>query len=168
MKQAPPSAQGMPSRAAVVRMLREVYGGPSWLGPDVRRLLRQVTARQAAWRPAPGRNTIWDLTFHLALTRHIMLGRVTGERSLFPRPRRSTWWAKAPAALSETAWRADVALLEELQQRLVRAVERAPAARLSRVRSGGGGRTIAHELLGAVTHDAYHAGQIALLAKLAH
>jgi uncharacterized damage-inducible protein DinB len=165
VKQAPKSAQGVPSRAAVVRMLREVYGGPSWLGPDVRRLLRQVTARQAAWRPARGRNTIWDLTLHLALTRHIMLGRLTGERAAFPRPRRSTWWAQAPARPSETAWRADVALLGELQQRLVRVVERAPAARLARVRSGG--RTIAHELLGAATHDAYHAGQIALLAKLA-
>jgi len=165
VKQGTAATSGMPDRAALLRALREMYAGPSWVGPTVRRLVRGVPARQASWRPAPGRNTIWELTLHLALARHILVARITGERALFPRPRRSSWWARTPADGSERAWRSDVALLADCQRRLIAAVERAPASRLTRVRAGG--RTIAHELLGVVMHDAYHAGQISLLSRLA-
>lgn len=165
MKTRPPATAGQPARAAIVRALRESYAGPNWVGPNIRQVLRGVTARQAAWRPAPGRNTIWELALHLALARHILWCRLTGERAAFPRPRRSAWWARTPRDMSEQAWRTDQALLAEQQERLLRAVQRAPAARLARVRSGG--RTVAHELLGVVMHDNYHLGQISLLAKLA-
>ncbi len=165
MKQGTAATYGMPGRAALLRALREMYAGPSWVGPTVRRLVRGVSARQASWRPAPGRNTIRELTLHLALARHILAGRITGERAVFPRPRQSSWWARTPEDRSERSWRSDVALLEDCQRRLIAVVERAPVARLTRVRAGG--RTIAHELLGVVMHDAYHAGQISLLAKLA-
>jgi hypothetical protein len=47
---------------------------------------------------------------------------------------------------------------------LIAAVRRAPPSRLARVRAGQR-RTLAHELLGVALHDAYHAGQIKLIAS---
>lgn len=164
MRKATAAAHGMPTRAGLIRALEEGYRGPWWVGASLRQLLRRVPARRAARPPAPGRNAIWDLALHLALTRHIMLARLTGERTTFPRPRRSSWWARRPGAITERAWREDQALLEEMQRRLIEAIRRVPASRLTRVRNGR--ETIAHELLGAALHDAYHAGQIGLLAKL--
>jgi uncharacterized damage-inducible protein DinB len=155
---------GEADRGTIVRALREVFDGPAWHGPSVRQVLRGVGARRAAWRPAPGRNTIWDLVLHLAVARHILLARLTGARAAFPRKRHRTWWAPMPARGTEAAWRDDVALLVDYQARLIAAIERAPAARLARRRAG---HTVAHELLHEAVHDAYHAGQIALLARLA-
>jgi len=158
---------GTPSRASIIRALTEVYAGPAWHGPSVRQALRRLTPERAAYRAAPRRNTGWELALHLSAARHIMLQRVTGaDLSPFPRKRRATWWPVAPAAQDAAAWRADVALLEEYQRRLLAAVARAPLARLALVRPGRRW-TIAHELLGMAVHDAYHAGQMILLAGLA-
>lgn len=163
MKQGSP-AETRPARAVVLRALREVYEGPAWHGPAIRPTLRGIKPRQAAWRPAPGRNTIRELVHHITLGRLIMLGRLTGERPGFPFPKRNTWWARTPGTFTPDDWRADMELLEQCQQRLLAAIRRAPAARFNRRR---GSHTLAHELLHLAVHDAYHGGQISLLAKLA-
>jgi uncharacterized damage-inducible protein DinB len=159
-------AGGSPNRAVIATTLHQVYHGPSWLGHSVRHVLRGITARQAAWRPAPERNTIWELVLHLALSRHILLQRLTGAAPKFPRRRRKDWWAELPTDLSDEAWKADVALLVDMQDQLMAAVRKAPASRLAMKRKGSSW-TIGQELLNCAPHDAYHLGQIALLSLLA-
>lgn len=159
-------AGGSPGRAVIATTLHQVYHGPSWLGRSVRHVLKDITAKQAAWRPAPGRNSIWDLTLHLALSRHILLQRLTGNAGKFPRKRRKEWWIEPPRDTGTEAWKADLALLVDYQDRLVAAVRKAPAARLAMKRRGSSW-TLGQELLGGATHDAYHLGQIALLSLLA-
>lgn len=156
-----------PSREQILRHLTEMYQGPSWLGSSVRQALRKLTPKAAAWRPAAGRNTAWELVLHLACARHIMIGRLVGERiDRFPRRRRSSWWPVSPADTSPSAWVADVELLAEFQVRLLDAVASAPASRFAKRRRGRRW-TIGEELLGMGDHDAYHAGQMMLLARLA-
>lgn len=159
-----------PSPAMVRRMLEESYRGPAWHGPSVLVALRGVTARQAGWRPADGRNSIWALTLHLAYGRHRMLGRLArmdgGRVPRFPRARDPEWFPLLPETRDEEAWRADLALLEECHARLLDALARTSPDALGRMRHGKD-RTIGLELLGLALHDAYHAGQIRLLAKLA-
>lgn len=157
---------GAPGREAIVRAVREGYAGHAWHGPSVRQALAGVTAAQARWRPAAGRNTIWELVLHLAYTRHRVLRRMgDAGAARFPRARRAAWFPVMPDEPTEAAWRADLALLDGYQARFLDAVRRAPAGRLRRVRPGQR-RTIAHELLGVALHDCYHAGQIRLLARL--
>ena len=157
---------GQPDRDVITRGLREIYGGPAWHGPSLREALRGVDAEAAARRPAPGRNTIWELVLHLAYGRHRLLLRLgAGEGRQFPRRLTKAWWPAAPAAPTAAAWRADLELLADYHHRLLAAVARASQARLNAVRAGQR-RTIAHELLGIAVHDAYHAGQIRLLARL--
>ena len=71
-----PATAASPDRATILRSLREAYAGPAWHGPSVRVALRGISAEQAAARPAPGRNTIWELVLHLAYARHGLLLRV--------------------------------------------------------------------------------------------
>ena len=159
--------EGQPTRDVILRALREIYAGPAWHGPSMREALRGVSPDAAARRVAPGRNTIWELVLHLAYTRHRLLHRMgAAEERQFPRRFTKSWWPAAPAEPTPAAWRADLALLADYQARLVAAVGRAPLARL-RITRPGQRRTIAHELLGVAFHDAYHAGQIRLLARLA-
>ncbi|HET9984633.1 MAG TPA: DinB family protein [Longimicrobiales bacterium] len=160
------AAASAPDRRTIEWYLREAYAGPAWHGPSVRAALSGVTAEAAAWRPGPGRNTIWELALHLACTRHRLLLRAGDDAAgRFPRRLTRSWWPSMPERATAGAWREDRALLEEYQERLLDVVAGAPAERLLTRRPGQRG-TIAHELLGVALHDTYHAGQIRLLARL--
>lgn len=159
-------AASAPDRRTIEWFLREAYSGPAWHGPSVRTALAGVAAEAAAWRPGPGRNTIWELALHLAYTRHLLLVRIgEAETRRFPRRLARPWWPRMPERATAAAWREDGALLERCQERLLEVVARLPAERLATRRAGQRG-TIAHELLGVALHDTYHAGQIRLLVRL--
>jgi hypothetical protein len=147
--------------AALVALLDEAFTGPAWHGPSLTGALRGVTPAEARWRPAPGRNTIWELVLHAAYTKHVVLGRLVG-RTRFARPLRRAWWPVAPDPADDSAWRRDRGLLEASHRALVEAVQDASAAALAR----GGRRPLIEQLAGAALHDTYHGGQISLLRKL--
>lgn len=155
-----------PSKATLLRALHEAYAGPAWHGPSVLAALRGVDVAVAERTPDAGRNTIWDLTLHLAYARHrthVRLARLQGqETSRFPRRLRQSWFPELPGERTADAWARDRALLDEYHERLVEAVAACPANTLRRTRPGGD-RSIGAELLGMALHDAYHAGQIRLL-----
>jgi len=155
-----------PSRPLLLRALQEMYQGPAWHGPSLRWALRGVRAAEATWRPAPNRNAIWDVVLHTAYARHRILLRLdVTPTTAFPRALRSGWWPRLPDELSDDAWRADLALLEDYQQRLLAAVSAASPTRLA-TRRRGKPWTLANEVLGIAQHDAYHAGQIQLVKRL--
>lgn len=165
----PPSLP-TPSAEAIARSIAEIYRGPSWHGPSVRSALRGVDAAKAAWRPAPERNSIHDLMLHLTYARHRMLGRLEavrgGRASRFPRPMRLSWFPRGPDRLDEATWREDLRFLDEYQEKVLEALRDVDAATLE-LRRRGKAVTIGDELMGLAFHDAYHAGQIRLLALLA-
>ena len=128
----PPVAAG--AIALLLSIFDEAFERKAWQGPNLRGSLRGVTAREAAWRPAPGRHNIWELALHAAYWKYAVRRMLTGEkRGSFPREG-SNWFAR-PASASEAteqAWRADVALLSAEHRRLRETVASLPAAALSR------------------------------------
>lgn len=154
-----------PSRDEIARLLRESYAGPAWHGPSLRQSIRGLDAATAAWRPAPGRNSAWELVVHCAYARHRVLGRLDrGLAGRFPRPMRRDWWPELAGADAD-AWAEDVALLESYQDRLLDAVATMPESRL-KARRAGKTITLGAECAGVALHDVYHAGQIVLVRKL--
>ena len=159
-------------RTELIRLLTEAFKGPAWHGASLRSTLRGITWQEALWRPAPGRNTIWDLTVHAARGKHIVLQRLAPEAAgRFPRRLPRTWWPRTAAedaasgAGSAAAWNQDLALLEESHRALVDAVSTVPVERLY-TRRRGRRDTIGQEVSGIALHDVYHAGQIRLLHKM--
>jgi hypothetical protein len=73
--------------------------------------------------------------------------------------------SEAHAEPTEAQWAEDVALLEEYQRRLIDEIETTSLKNLRRIRTGKTS-AIADELLGLAAHDAYHSGQIRLMARL--
>lgn len=127
--------------------------------------MRGVTAADAAWRPAPGRKSIWDLTLHIAYWNYAVRQRLTdGERGSFPR--RPANWPRPPAEPDPAAWRADVALLRAEHRRFIAAAAEIPLSRYGQALPGGKGWTVGELILGIAQHDAYHAGQIQMLKRL--
>jgi uncharacterized damage-inducible protein DinB len=152
-----------PSRETIIAQLDEVYRGPAWHGPAVLEALDGVSAATARAKPDPKRHSIWELVRHLTHGRHLMVDRLNESLSEFPHAIREPWWPVPPADTSETAWREDLALLDAHHARLVDAIGAASAAQLAR-RPKPDDQTLAQQLLGMAAHDAYHAGQIRLLA----
>ena len=156
-----------PSRRLLREILREVYQGPAWHGPDLLATLRGIDAAAARRRPLRGRNSIWELVLHLAYSRYCLLHRLGVVTGHFARPLRKSWWPRLPDELSPAQWGQDLKLLADYQAQLLDAIARVPEVRLRGHRSGQT-RTFAGELLGVAIHDAYHAGQIRLMALSAH
>ena len=62
----------------VLNLLDEAFDKKSWHGPNLRGSIRGVTAAQAAWRIAPDRHNIWELTLHAAYWKYVVRRRLSG------------------------------------------------------------------------------------------
>jgi hypothetical protein len=149
------------------KALAQAYDRKSWHGPVLRGALRGVSAREAAWRPAPGRHNVWELAVHAAYWKYSVtrrLRRLHGEETRFPLPG-SDWFERPQGAPDEHAWKADLHLLGDMHRDLAHEVARLTGDDLSRIPDGS--RTPVVDLvLGVAAHDLYHAGQIQLLKRL--
>jgi len=129
-----------------------------------------VDSEEASWRPASGRNSIWDLVLHRAYGRYLIHRRLHRRRAQrvkgFPRPLRSSWWPEPATGPLQAAWEEDRALLQTYQRKLLGTLHRA-ADDLAEGRVWSGDpKALEVQVLGLVAHDAYHAGQMRLMRKL--
>ena len=136
------------------------HGGATPIGA-----LRGVSAEQAAWRAAPGRSTIWELTLHIAYWKYAVRRRLEGtDGPSFPRSPAN--FPKQPDPPTESDWKADRRLLAEEHERLLDAIASVRVAHLDRRPPGSRKWTDGELILGIAQHDAYHTGQIQLLKRL--
>ncbi len=150
----------------LLRQLDEGYNRAGWYGTNLRGALRGVSARDAAWRPGPGRHNVWELAVHAAYWKYAARRRLTGEKRGSFALKGSNWIERPPrGSLGERAWRDDRALLEREHRALRAAVERVPEEDLDS-RPAGSRQTRERLIRGIAAHDVYHAGQIQLVKAL--
>jgi len=144
---------------AILIMFEEAFEKKAWHGPNLWQSLKGVTAKEAAWRPAPGRHNIWEETLHAAYWKYAVRRRLEGGKrggfalrgsNFFPRPE--------PGNLTEAAWKADKGILRGEHEALRKAITGACRKPLR--------GKLGHMLWGVAFHDIYHAGQIRLLRRL--
>ncbi|HEV3332281.1 MAG TPA: DinB family protein [Bryobacteraceae bacterium] len=145
-------------KTEILDLIDEAFDKKSWHGPNLRSSIRGVDAREAAWRPAPGRHNIWELTLHAAYWKYVVRRRITREkRGRFVLPG-SNFFSR-PVEASEAAWKADVDILVGEHRALRRMLVELPASRWR-------DRKTLHLIRGIAAHDLYHAGQVRLLRRL--
>lgn len=145
-------------------IIDQAYDRRSWHGTNLRGSIRGLPIAQASWRPAPKRHNIWELVVHAAYWKYAVWRRLTGQRrGSFPLE--GSNWFPRPLEASDKAWRADVALLQQMHRSLRDAVASLSASDLALTPKGS---TVSNLSLitGIAAHDLYHAGQIQLLKKL--
>lgn len=148
----------------LVQLLDEAFRGPSWHGPTLLGSIRGVKPELALWKPGPDRHSIWDLVLHTAYWKYTVVRRLTGAaRGSFPRAPSN--FPAVPARADSKALKADLALLQDQHDQLVRAVRSLPDPAFSR-RQASSRWTNASMIRGVAAHDVYHAGQIQLLKRL--
>ena len=147
------------AKRELLSLVDEAFDGHAWHGPTLRQAVAGVTARQAAWRPAPRRHSIRDVAVHAAYWKHEVRRRLNGG-TCEPFPFAGADWF----ADGEVSWANAVRLLADEHGKLRRVISAIPAAALDRrVR---GRDTAAFTIRGIAAHDLYHAGQIQLLRRL--
>jgi uncharacterized damage-inducible protein DinB len=150
----------------LMAIIDQAYNRKSWHGTNLRGSIRGLSAAEAAWRPTRNRHNIWEIVVHAAYWKYAVTRRFSetprGSFSL-----KGSNWFKRPegAKATDSAWRADVALLESAHAALRTAVGRLTSADLSKTPRGS--KVSNFDLLaGVAAHDLYHAGQIQLLKRL--
>jgi uncharacterized damage-inducible protein DinB len=149
------------------RQLEATIDGDPWYGLAVTRILAGVDAGQAAARPITGGHSIWELVAHMTAwvneTNRRLRGGSHGD------PVEGDW----PAVGSTTAesWNAALFTLRQAHNDLARTLVAIGDGDLDRQIAGnqidasGQPVTCYQTVVGLLQHDAYHAGQIALLKK---
>ena len=136
------------------------HGGASVLGA-----LRGVKPEEAAWKPAPDRHSIWDLTLHVAYYNYVIWRRMTGAaEGGFPRS--PSHFPKPPDEVTAGSWKKDRALVREYHNLVLEAMRAFDPSRMDEPWSAASGYTFADLLMGIVLHDTYHAGQIQMVKRL--
>lgn len=141
---------------------RRMFAGDAWHGPSVSEVLVHVDAITAAAHPIPGAHSIWQLVLHLIATQDVILRRIRGE--LAGKDEKDFW--PPVTDTSPAAWQAAMARLKEQEAKLDLAIGNYPDDKLGNPIAPSGSSAYAN-FHGHVQHNAYHAGQIALLKKAA-
>jgi len=153
----------MSESAQIADELRRAFDGEAWHGDPLFKILEGITAAQAATHPLNDAHSIWELVLHIAAWDDAVRRRMGGvavklsAAKNFP-PVTDT---------SDAAWQKALAYVAATHEQLIAEVEKFPKASWDKPVPG---KTGAHYnfrfmLHGVVQHEAYHAGQIALLKK---
>lgn len=145
----------------VARTMRFGYDRGAW-HPTLVQALDGLSAEQAAWKPAPGNNSIHDIVRHLTLWKHMVLDGMDGRGADFAGYAARDW---PGTETTEQSWRDDLAALHEVSDTLLERVAALDPHHLGAA-PGEGGVPLVWKLLNMATHDAYHAGQIRHLRVL--
>ena len=151
----------------IVDQLEREHSGDPWHGSPLSEILQGVTSSQAAARPLTSAHSIWELVLHIAAWKNEVRRRLSGAEAA--EPQEGDW--PPVGEVSEAAWKDAREHLELAHRLLVSAVRDLRETRLfeptndARNREVGTGVTYYELLHGAVQHDVYHSGQIAILKK---
>ena len=148
----------------IANAVAAAISGEAWYGDSVRKILDNVSVKQAQARPIPNAHTIWELVVHVEAWIKFCQGAMQG----VPIPA----WATMPKEqdwplvtdTSEHAWKQAVSSFLATHLKLVEMIKAFSDDRLDATVPG---RTynFYHLLQGMIQHAVYHGGQIALLKK---
>ncbi len=154
----------------IADQIERAFAGEPWHGPGTASLLAGVTAGHASQRVVESGHTIWEIVAHMTNWHDEVRERLDGKAPSLPRD--GDW--PEPAATSAEAWAEARRRLESSVRQLAEAVRQLDPDEL-RATVGhehsqplGTGVTCLEMLLGVLQHDAYHSGQIAILARGLH
>ena len=150
----------MTEKLRIAELLQRAFEGEAWHGPAVREVLAGVTARQAAARPIASAHSIWEIVAHIAAWEDVVRRRLSGE--LVELTDAEDWPRDGDGG--ERVWAELLRRLEAGNRALRDVILAFDESRLDL--PPGRNRTAAYALMhGAIQHDLYHAGQIAVLKK---
>jgi len=155
----------MSETARLADQIRRAFEGDAWHGDSVLEILKNVDAKKAAARPIKNAHSIWELVLHIAAWDGAVRRRTAGQAVNLSDKENFPPVKDASAA----TWREAIECLSQTHNELVQAVAGFPDSRLQEQVPGKKEPyyDFFYMFSGIVQHELYHAGQIALLKKVA-
>jgi uncharacterized damage-inducible protein DinB len=151
----------MKENQRIIKLFEDLYKGDPWIDANLVDTLKKFTAEQAAKNVRPGWNSIWQIVNHLMSWRYAVLERLNSR--IFNSPE-DNFITPLPDT-SEAAWNKTMENLEDSQQKWLVYLGKITDEELETVPDKK--PYTRYELIhGIIQHDAYHLGQIRILAKL--
>jgi uncharacterized damage-inducible protein DinB len=143
---------------ALIAHYDSVFEGPNGDYPAVLETLAELTFVQAAWKPAPENNSIWQIVDHLTASKIWQIDLLEKGQADSP------VWTQ-PAG-EESAWKASVSQLKEAHARLKVTLGQLSEKDLLAIPVPEWKQTQLELLLSSAAHEAHHSGQLDYLKGL--
>lgn len=145
----------------IIQLFEDLYHGDPWIDVTILETLKNISAKQAIKKIAPGRNSIWQMVNHITSWRENVLLRVQGNEIITP----SNNYFMEITDTSENAWKKSMKRLENSQHQWITFLKTFDESDFDKIYPNNKMSYYKH-IHGILQHDAYHLGQIVLLSKL--
>ena len=148
----------------IAEVIDQAAVGEAWHGPALQQAVSGVGAEDARARPVAGAHTIWEIVLHMTTWANEVERRL--RENARPLDASEDW--PAPGPEGEAAWTEVKSALVDAHRLLRQTIREFPPRRLAEQVPGTSDEDAASfyiMLHGLAQHDAYHAGQIAMLKK---
>ena len=143
------------------KLFTDLYDGSPWIDVNIVNTLDEITAKEAATKPFPYFNSIWEIVNHTINWRETVLKRVNGENIESPDDNYFSFIRDR----SENSWQKTKERFRDSQVIWLKAIKKFKSKDLDAKHDFSTFSN--YELILAILqHDAYHLGQIRLMKKL--
>ncbi len=150
----------MKENLRIKKLFEDLFAGEPWLDVNLVQTLEGIPWQQAAKKPAALPNSIWEIVNHIISWRENVLQRLQGKS--IPTPEHNYFLPVEEH--SEAAWNKSLLKLNESQAKWIHYLGEMDTTTFDTVYPANNKSAFEH-IHGIIQHDAYHLGQIVLLAK---
>lgn len=150
----------MEENRRIAKLFQDLYDGDPWLDVTIKATLSRLTAGEAAARVMDKCNTVWEIVNHLIAWRKTVKARIMGHAIKSP----DNNYFQEIRDTSDQAWSRTLQEFDASQDEWVEFLLKLNDADLQKPYLSGQ-MTNYDLILGINQHDAYHLGQIVILAK---
>jgi uncharacterized damage-inducible protein DinB len=150
----------MDEKERIISLFEKLYNGESWIDVPIRGTLFQISSAQADSRPLPTCNTIWEIVNHLIEWEVNVQQRLDGKILQTP----DNNYIDKVTDTSEEARQGTIRRFELVQTQWITFLRDLDTATYESIYPPNG-LTYYEHIHGILQHDAYHLGQIVILAK---
>ncbi len=144
----------------IISLFEKLYDGEPWIDINIRSVLANITPKQAATKPLPTGNSIWEIVNHLINWRTNVLKRLQGISVTTPD---NNYFEPIPVQ-SKVAWARTLDEYDDTQKQWLEFLKNFNPESFE-LRYPNNNMTYYEHIQGILQHDSYHLGQIVLLSK---
>lgn len=144
----------------IQKLFNDLYHGSPWIDVTINGTLETITAQQASARPVANSNSIWEIVNHIISWRLNVLQRVQGKVIETP----SHNYFTTIKDTTDAEWANTLQELKDSHQKWVSFLNTFNEKDFEKIYPINE-MTYYEHIHGIIQHDAYHLGQVTLLAK---
>ncbi len=150
----------MSEKMRIKKLFEDLFDGDPWLEVNLLHTLKAITAEQAARKIPNLPNSIWEIVQHVTSWRQNVLQRVQG--TVIDTP--ASNYFEPVADTSREAWQQALETLKETQSQWLSFLSDMSEALFDALYPANNKTNYEH-IHGIIQHDAYHLGQVVMMAK---